>query len=126
VVSFVSLGVNANVNALDDVTSYKTTSSPLLISTTSTSTALHGIRGGGFMSYMFGIGKQSAADVYRETLEEQVLLLDRQLRQARDEMAKLRKQFITRTAIPSSFKVEMSTLALIGTITIPLASVAGL
>jgi hypothetical protein len=54
------------------------------------------------MSYMFGIGKQSAADVYRETLEEQVLLLDRQLRQARDEMAKLRKQFTTRTAIPST------------------------
>jgi hypothetical protein len=55
---------------------------------------------------MFSIGKQSAADVYRETLEEQVLLLDRQLRQAQDEMAKLRKQFTTRTAIPSTSKIS--------------------
>jgi hypothetical protein len=53
---------------------------------TSAATALH-VRGGGFMSH---------------ALEEQVLLLDRQLRQARDEMAKLRKQLTTQTAIPSS------------------------
>jgi hypothetical protein len=93
--SFVSTGVHANVVS-NDVTTTTISSSPAILST-----ALN-IRGGGFLSYMFGIGKQQqAADIYRETLEEQVLLLDRQLRQARDEMGLLRKQFTIRTATPA-------------------------
>jgi hypothetical protein len=86
VASFVSTGVrtadasNANAATIAAKTTFST--SPAMMST-ATSTALHNIRGGGLLTLMLGIGKKSAADIYRETLEEQVLLLDRQLRQAR-------------------------------------------
>jgi chromosome segregation ATPase len=90
------VGVTANGSKdVSSISKTKTSGTPFMMST-----ALN-IRGGGFMSYMMGFGKQSAADLYRQTLEEQVLLLDRQLRQARDEMGILRKQFTTRSAKPA-------------------------
>lgn len=43
-----------------------------------------------FLGSLFG--RKTTAQIYRESLEEQVLLLDRQLRQARTEVTQLREQ----------------------------------
>ena len=48
----------------------------------------------------FSFRPQTAAEKYRETLEDQVLLMDRQLRQTRDELAKLREQWSTKSSPP--------------------------
>ena len=68
------------VTALDRVSS-----SPW--GTTATTRAMMDIRGGG----LFGGKKKSAARIYRESLEEQVLLLNEQLGNARMEVTKLRE-----------------------------------
>jgi hypothetical protein len=56
-----------------------------------------GGRRGGFFSM---IVPMTAAEQYRQTLEEQVFLMDKQLRQARDELTVLRDQWSRKTAPP--------------------------
>ena len=57
----------------------------------------------GFSSWIpFWKFQPSASELYRQTLEDQVLLLDRQLRQSRDELILLRKQLGTGMGSSSS------------------------
>ena len=65
----------------------KATSTSTSTSVTSTSTLLMDLRGGG----MFGGKQKSSARIYKESLEEQVLLLNEQLGHARTEVATLRE-----------------------------------
>ena len=67
------------------------------LSTLSAPTTLLNLRGGG----LFG-GQKSAARIYKESLEEQVLLLNEQLGHARTEVANLRENAKKRHAAGSS------------------------
>ena len=82
--------VQAVSNPLRDIPASGRPSSSWGVQTTATkstlSTRLLEIRGGG----MFG-NKKSAARIYKESLEEQVLLLNEQLAQARKEVSTLRE-----------------------------------
>lgn len=60
---------------------------PTAAATTKTKGAIADLRGGG----LFGGKKKSAAKIYRESLEEQVLLLNEQLGNARQEVTTLRE-----------------------------------
>ena len=89
--SFLAIAaVQAVSNPLRDIPASGRSSSPWGVQTTATMsttlTTLLEIRGGG----MFG-NKKSAARIYKESLEEQVLLLNEQLAQARKEVSTLRE-----------------------------------
>ena len=95
-----------------------------------TSRALFVCRGGGtnsasgrssriarILKQFFSFGSQTPAQKYREMLEDQVLLMDRQLRQTRDELTRLREQWTVKTgppdgnsAIPNASKEELAAL----------------
>jgi len=75
----------AVVSRTTEVRAFDRISSPW--GTAATTARLMNLRGGG----VFGGGKKSAARIYRESLEEQVLLLNEQLGHARTEVATLRE-----------------------------------
>ena len=89
--SFLAIAaVQAVSNPLRDIPASGRSSSPWGVQITATKSTLSPIlleiRGGG----MFG-NKKSAARIYKESLEEQVLLLNEQLAQARKEVSTLRE-----------------------------------
>lgn len=68
----------------------KTTTTPTATTTTTTSYELLQVRGGGGRGW-FGLFGSRVEDRYRQSLEEQMLILERQTRAARDETMQLRK-----------------------------------